>query len=104
MMLRIFLALFILSLGAAVAVQYWRVYMPQAPSPASTSVRSTKHAGPECRRPTTTVKASPWGQFIGNRQDLAVTISTTATVISAIASLLQIWFAARARLAKGSGG
>jgi hypothetical protein len=97
-MRRLFIILFILSLGATVTTIYWRTYMPEGPAAVSAPQARTRSLGQDSSR-------SPGsGQFASDRQDLAVTISIVSSIVSAIAALLQTWLTARALPGKRDGG
>ena len=97
-MRRLFIILFILSLGATVTTIYWRTYMPEGPAAASAPQARPRSLGQDSSR-------SPGsGQFASDRQDLAVTISIVSSIISAIAALLQTWLIAKALPGKRDGG
>jgi hypothetical protein len=93
-MRRLFIILFILSLGATVTTIYWRTYMPEGPAAASAPQSRTRSLGQDPSRPPSSAPSSE--QLASDRQDLAVTISIVSSIISAIAALMQTWLTARA--------
>jgi hypothetical protein len=101
-MRRLFIILLILSLGATVTTIYWRTYMPEGPAAASAPQQRTRSLGQDSSRPPSSAPGS--AQVASDRQDLAVTISIVSSIVSAIAALLQTWFAARAMPGRRDGG
>jgi hypothetical protein len=101
-MRRLFILLFILSLGATVTTLYWRTYMPEGPATVSAPQQRPRSLGQDSSRLPSRAPGS--GQIASDRQDLAVTISIVSSIISAIAALLQTWLTARALPAKRNGG
>jgi hypothetical protein len=97
-MRRLFTILFILSLGATVATVYWRTYMPEGPVTAAAPNRTRSLEAPrrDSERPSGSAQTASDGQAASDRQDLAVTVSIVSSIISALAALLQTWFAAKA--------
>ena len=102
-MRRLFVLLFILSLGATVATIYWRTYMPEGSASAARSERApaTRSVGPQGGNRDSASRrapsAAPAGESAASgRQDLAVTISIVSSIVSALAALVQTWLTARA--------
>jgi hypothetical protein len=97
-MRRLFIMLFILSLGATAAAVYWRTFMPEAMTVSRAERPAATRGAPSEARPPAYAPGRGAGvqRTASDRQDWAVTISIASSIISALAALVQTWLAARA--------
>jgi hypothetical protein len=96
-MRRLFILLFILSLGATAAALYWRTVMPEAMMVSRERPAATRSATPsDGSRPPAYAPGAGVHRVASDRQDWAVTISIASSIISALAALVQTWLTARA--------
>jgi hypothetical protein len=96
-MRRLFIMLFVLSLGATSAALYWRTFLPESMTASQERPVTTRGATPSDRSvPPAYAPGAGTRRVASGRQDWAVTISIASSIISALAALVQTWLTARA--------